>query len=632
MKTIGLRFASLFFVGFALVACSGGGEPAQPEAPAPTEPTEPSDSDDNRAPTAVAGEARVVPVGSEVEVDGTESSDPDGDPLSFEWEFASKPSGSEADFHDATSRTPRFVADKAGKYEVELTVSDGIASAKDSVIIRANSDPIANAGVDQTVALGEEVILDGSASSDPDGDAMSYAWAFISRPDGSEVELEDADSAVSSFVADTVGHYLVELTVSDGHAEASARVNINITKESGVETGILYVAPSGDDDNAGTKSEPLETVGESMARVEENSDIHRIVLASGTYEEDFDHNVPGKLQIVGPAEGEAAAILKGVGNLFRVFGANTSLTLLRVTLESEDIALRVLSNGALTMSRVECQAKGCIDGTDEYEAQTRSGAVQVSNSKLVGITEATAGIGLQNGGLKVIESTIEGFATGVYLVDSSLIMQNTTIEGVTKDGLSLHMGWNMLIEESEINVAQGRGIYNYDSDILIKGTELSSSNRLPDSSDIGIELAGTSSVEADNIKIEGFGGQRSAGGAIELGSSPGKKRLTLRNTEISGNLTGIVVRGRESEVDLGNQAEDGKNIVSGFRITGRNPGYSIYDLRPEGSDAYGFIRLKETKLTGEELPAGSYISTHALNCEEPYRFCIENKDNTIRAY
>jgi len=76
---------------------------------------------------------------------------------------------------------------------VSLVVNDGTAnSASDTVTITTrNSAPVANAGPDQTVFVTQTVTLDGHGSSDVDGDTLSFAWSFVSRPNGSAATLAD---------------------------------------------------------------------------------------------------------------------------------------------------------------------------------------------------------------------------------------------------------------------------------------------------------------------------------------------------------------------------------------------------------------------------------------------------------
>ena len=85
-----------------------------------------------------------------------------------------------------------------------------------TVIYNGNSAPVADAGVDQTVYVNSEVILDGSRSYDPDNDPFTYYWAFESIPDGSEAFLSDPNSETPSFVPDIEGEYVISLVVNDG--------------------------------------------------------------------------------------------------------------------------------------------------------------------------------------------------------------------------------------------------------------------------------------------------------------------------------------------------------------------------------------------------------------------------------
>jgi hypothetical protein len=79
-----------------------------------------------------------------------------------------------------------------------------------------NQSPIANAGEDQTVALNDEVLLDGSISQDPDGDELTFFWEIIDRPDESIAELDDGSLEAPSFSADVQGTFIVSLGVDDG--------------------------------------------------------------------------------------------------------------------------------------------------------------------------------------------------------------------------------------------------------------------------------------------------------------------------------------------------------------------------------------------------------------------------------
>ncbi|MDY6836632.1 MAG: right-handed parallel beta-helix repeat-containing protein [Thermodesulfobacteriota bacterium] len=78
-----------------------------------------------------------------------------------------------------------------------------------------NDPPQAHAGPAQSVYVGDNVILDGSHSADPNGDAISYRWAFISRPLTSQAKLSDPKTANPAFTVDVQGDYVVQLTVKD---------------------------------------------------------------------------------------------------------------------------------------------------------------------------------------------------------------------------------------------------------------------------------------------------------------------------------------------------------------------------------------------------------------------------------
>lgn len=91
----------------------------------------------NEPPEADAGFDQHVDVGETVSLDASASSDPDGDPLDYEWALLSAPSGSNALILSDTSEFATLQPDLAGVYEIELTVSDGDLEDTDDVNVIA---------------------------------------------------------------------------------------------------------------------------------------------------------------------------------------------------------------------------------------------------------------------------------------------------------------------------------------------------------------------------------------------------------------------------------------------------------------------------------------------------------------
>ena len=184
-------------------------------APAPTRSTS---ATVNRPPTADAGTDQAVNEGATVTLDGSGSSDPDSDSLTYSWASDSTP------VITRTGQTPTFTAPQVGTsgdtITFTLTVSDGRGgTGTDTVDIRINDvavnrPPTADAGTDQAVNEGATVTLDGSGSSDPDSDSLTYSWASDSTP------VITRTGQTPTFTAPQVGTsgdtITFTLTVSDG--------------------------------------------------------------------------------------------------------------------------------------------------------------------------------------------------------------------------------------------------------------------------------------------------------------------------------------------------------------------------------------------------------------------------------
>ena len=168
---------------------------------------------ENQPPTADAGDDQSVAKGSEVTLDGSGSSDPEGGALTYAW---SQTGGTTVTLRSATSAKPRFTAPSAdGTLTFSLTVADpqGLTGTDSVTVAVENQPPTADAGDDQSVAKGSEVTLDGSGSSDPEGGALTYAW---SQTGGTTVTLRSATSAKPTFTAPSAdGTLTFSLTVAD---------------------------------------------------------------------------------------------------------------------------------------------------------------------------------------------------------------------------------------------------------------------------------------------------------------------------------------------------------------------------------------------------------------------------------
>ncbi len=185
----------------------------------------------NQPPVADAGEDFTAVVSSEVVLDGSDSLDPNGDPLTYTWVLQQVPQDSVSFLINETRVQSSLFLDRPGLYIVELVVSDGFQSSRDTIEIIAevlNSGPVAVAGRDQTVRLGETVVLSGGDSYDPDGESITFRWDLVTVPPASGAMLANPVSSVTTFVADRSGTYVAELVVSDG-AESSLPDSITIT-------------------------------------------------------------------------------------------------------------------------------------------------------------------------------------------------------------------------------------------------------------------------------------------------------------------------------------------------------------------------------------------------------------------
>ena len=189
-------------------------------------------STNNSAPMAMAGRDQTVALGSRIALNGSGSLDVDGDPLGYTWTMVSQPEGSNAIVENLQSALGSFTADKSGTYVLQLVVNDGLKDSTPSTVTfsTANSAPVARAGNSISANVDSAVRLNGSTSTDGDGDTITYKWRLISAPTDSEAELSSPNAINPELIPDVPGTYIAQLIVDDGQME-SAPSTVTITTE-----------------------------------------------------------------------------------------------------------------------------------------------------------------------------------------------------------------------------------------------------------------------------------------------------------------------------------------------------------------------------------------------------------------
>ncbi|WP_373044335.1 PKD domain-containing protein [Vulgatibacter sp.] len=158
----------------------------------------------NNRPVAHAGGPYAAPVGTQIQFDGSGSTDDEGPIASWQWDLGD---GTTSDLE-----RPQHVYAATGSYLVRLRVTDADGGTdEDAVLVtiyeEGNLPPVARAGGARSASVGEGVLFDAEASSDPDGSIVSFAWEFGDGSTGTGASITHAYSAA--------GTYLVRLTVTD---------------------------------------------------------------------------------------------------------------------------------------------------------------------------------------------------------------------------------------------------------------------------------------------------------------------------------------------------------------------------------------------------------------------------------
>jgi probable HAF family extracellular repeat protein len=179
----------------------------------------------NSPPVADAGaDQSVIVIGTNVQLNGSQSYDLDGDAINYSWTLTSSPPGSTASLIGANTATPTFIAYVHGTYVAQLVVSDqwALSQPKTVTITFENVKPVANAQQSQSIPVGIVAFLDGSGSSDANHDPLTYNWTFVSLPTNSQSAISNPTASIASFMPDLPGTYIAQLIVNDGFVNSDS--------------------------------------------------------------------------------------------------------------------------------------------------------------------------------------------------------------------------------------------------------------------------------------------------------------------------------------------------------------------------------------------------------------------------
>ncbi|MBO9635171.1 MAG: T9SS type A sorting domain-containing protein, partial [Chitinophagaceae bacterium] len=262
----------------------------------------------NKAPTANAGADITItlPVQT-VTLDGSSSSDPEGKQLTYAWSYVSGPTPYSITSPAAAKTTVTGLAE--GTYQFQLMVTDdGGITAKDIVVVTVkpvvvppNKLPTANAGADFSVTLPAPVQLNGGASSDPDGQIVTWKWSRISGP--GTVTINNAQTQQATVIGAVAGVHQFELVVTDnrgGIDKDTVKVTVNVAPNkapiaiAGADTTIAVPASvavlngtaSFDPDGVITSAKWTQVSGPRPASLSTPNNVatNAMGLIAGTYE------------------------------------------------------------------------------------------------------------------------------------------------------------------------------------------------------------------------------------------------------------------------------------------------------------------------------------------------------------
>ena len=172
-----------------------------------------------------------------VNVSAAQSSDPDGDSLTYSWNFGDA-NADTANPNTSNQIDASHVYTQAGDYSILLSVSDSAGNLAQTAVTvsvtNANHAPVINPSASAQTGSAPLLLQFFANASDADNDSLSFQWDF---GDGSAPQTEENPQHVFQ----AAGNYTVTLTVSDGQTVVSGSLIIVVNGELNVEVHRAYL-------------------------------------------------------------------------------------------------------------------------------------------------------------------------------------------------------------------------------------------------------------------------------------------------------------------------------------------------------------------------------------------------------
>ena len=212
----------------------------------------------NQAPVADANGPYSGSVDTPITFDASGSYDPDGEIATYEWDWDGD--GIYDQSSNSATITRTWTEPYSGTIYLRVTDSEGATDTDNTsveVILEiTNQPPIAEAGPDQTVAAGADcmaaVTLDGSGSSDPDGDPLIYIWTWngnftIRFSPTTTIQLPLGTTTITLMVNDgTEGSEPDEVDITVEDTTPPATQIISPVSNQALQDGVILTADASD--------------------------------------------------------------------------------------------------------------------------------------------------------------------------------------------------------------------------------------------------------------------------------------------------------------------------------------------------------------------------------------------------